>query len=83
MAPHPQPLFSIGYRFLLGSKIPCYITFYITPCVFLHFSDALLDELCKFRGFAAGQTKHKKYRGHYEVSTNDFPINFSSIFNWL
>ena len=34
-----------------------------------------------FRGFAV-QAKHKKYTGHYEVSTKDFPINFSSIFNW-
>jgi hypothetical protein len=25
----------------------------------------------------------KNTRGHYEVSANDFPINFSSIFNWL
>ena len=23
-----------------------------------------------------------KIQGHYEVSTKDFPINFSSIFNW-
>ena len=49
--------------------------FYILP-------DALLDELCKFRGFAV-QAKHKKYTGHYEVSTKDFPINFSSILNWF
>ena len=44
--------------------------------------DALLDELCKFRGFVR-QSKHKKYREHYVVSTTYFPINFSSILNWF
>ena len=49
--------------------------FYILP-------DALLGELFKLRG-SKEKTKHKKYRGHYDVSTKDFPINFSSIFNWF
>jgi hypothetical protein len=49
---------------------------------FIFFLYALLDELCKFRGFAV-QAIHKKYTGHYEVSTKDFPINLSSIFNKL
>jgi hypothetical protein len=51
------------------------VYFYILPY-------ALLEDLYKFRGFA-GQTIHKKYMRHYEVSTKDFPINFSSIVNWL
>ena len=81
--PPRQPFLTMVYRFLLGSKYNCCITFRITPCVCVCIlPDALLDELCKFRGFVR-QSKHKKYREHYVVSTTYFPINFNSIFNWL
>ena len=60
--PPRQPLLSMSCRFFLGSDIDFSISSSITPCTFYILPDALLDELCKFRGFS-GQTKQKNTGG--------------------
>ena len=77
--PPRQPFFN-KLQVILGSGRNLYYQFDYQFLIF--FSIRFFYETYKFRGFA-GQTKHKKYRGHYEVSTKDFPINFSSILNWF